>query len=399
VLADVKKSCDLPLDANLRTLHLTHTLSAYAELAGTASTEGWSHVEFLAAIAAGEVAHRARWLADRRVRRAGFPFLKSVDDFDFSGQTRVSPSTMSFALSSDFVTKGHSIILSGQRGSGKTHLAVAVAQRAIQNGFVARYTTAAALAAKLATASRRNRFGAVLRTFTRPGVLVIDDIGRPDCDTDGGHLLFLVVKDRCLLGRAMILSVRESLATWASVLQRSERRRRTRTEAVDIFDRVLERAKLLRLEGPSRRATRIRETLASAGVALGPRATGAVLVVDLRRRRVTYRGRTIPTRPPDNLQLQPLLALAALARRPGEVVSMSQIAEDMVRLGALRRRALVPDARDLRYKLLHPFRLALRGVATRKEVDRLVETIPGVGLRLNAPGRVEIIEANVDQAA
>lgn len=108
-----------------------------------------------------------------------------------------------------------------------------------------------------------------------------------------------------------------------------------------------------------------------------------LLVVDLRERRVTFRGREIPTRPPNNLQRQPLLALAVLAERAGQTVTMADLAEGMFRLGGLRKRPVAPDARDLRYKLLRPFKKALDGAASVGELERLVESVPGVGLRLN----------------
>jgi helicase len=110
------------------------------------------------------------------------------------------------------------------------------------------------------------------------------------------------------------------------------------------------------------------------------------LVVDLREQRVIYRGHVIPTRPPNHLQRQPLLALAVLADRAGEVVSMAEIAEGMFKLGALRKRPVSPDARDLRYKLQRPFKRALTGTGLEAEVATLFETVPGIGLRLNVPG-------------
>jgi len=119
-----------------------------------------------------------------------------------------------------------------------------------------------------------------------------------------------------------------------------------------------------------------------------------VLIVDLVERRVAYRGVAIPTRPPRNLQKQPLLALAALATRAGQVMAAADLAREMERVGGLGRRLVAPDARDLRYKMLAPFRHALQPTTVpRDEIDRLIETVAGVGLRLNAPGAVLVIAA------
>jgi len=115
------------------------------------------------------------------------------------------------------------------------------------------------------------------------------------------------------------------------------------------------------------------------------------LVVDLRERRVTYRGRAIPTKPPNNLQRQPLLALAVLAGRAGEVLTMAEVAEGMFKLGGLRKRPIAPDAKDLRYKLQRPFKRALTGTDLEADVAQLFETMPGLGLRLNLGGVAQVI--------
>jgi hypothetical protein len=125
-----------------------------------------------------------------------------------------------------------------------------------------------------------------------------------------------------------------------------------------------------------------------------PVTIAPILIVDLVERRVAYRGVDIPTRPPHNLQKQPLLALAALATHAGQAVAVTDLAREMERVGGLGRRLVAPEARDLRYKMLSPFRHALQPTSVpRDEVDRLIETVPGVGLRLNAPGAVLVIAA------
>jgi hypothetical protein len=117
------------------------------------------------------------------------------------------------------------------------------------------------------------------------------------------------------------------------------------------------------------------------------------LFVDLRELRVTYRGHEIPTRPPNHLQRQPLLALAVLASKPGETLSMAEVAKGMFALGGLRKKPIAPDARDLRYKLLRVFRKALKGAIGTDEIERLVESVSGMGLRLNVTGSVELVVA------
>jgi hypothetical protein len=124
-----------------------------------------------------------------------------------------------------------------------------------------------------------------------------------------------------------------------------------------------------------------------------------ILVVDLRERRVTYRGREIRTRSPHHLQRAPLLALAVLASRAGQVVTAAELAEGMRELGGLHKKVVEPDTRDLRYKMLEPFRKALAGVVDSMELELLVKSVTSTGLRLTIPGRARVISAAGRKAA
>jgi len=134
---------DQDLDGLIKRLHLANTRRAWRELTRRAEQEEWCYRDFLALLISEEVAHRQQTRLTRLVRRARFPFLKTIDDFNFMYQSTVRLSLLGSALAPDFVTEGRCIIFGGQTGRGKTHLAVAIAYRAIQNGFDARCVTAA----------------------------------------------------------------------------------------------------------------------------------------------------------------------------------------------------------------------------------------------------------------
>jgi len=236
----------LDLDGLLRRLHLPTVRRLYPELAHRAEGESLAYREFLAVLLAEEVAHRAQTRIQRCVHRAHFPFLKTVDEYDFTFQSGVRLSLLGSALSADFITQGQSLIFSGPSGTGKTHLAIAIAYRAIQNGFDALFTTATALIEDLSAATRAGKLRPVLPTYTHPAVLVIDEVGYLGYGPDAANVLFQVVNDRYLHQRPMIFTTNKPLAAWGRVLHDADL-------AEAILDRVLERGRHLELRGRSYR--------------------------------------------------------------------------------------------------------------------------------------------------
>src|SRR5712691_2001675 len=235
---------DYELDALLKRLHLASARRIWPRLVERAEKEEWSYRDFLGILVAEEIAQRQQTRLQRLSRRAVFPFLKTIDDFDFTYQSTLRLSLLGSALSSDFITEGRCLILSGKPGRGKTHLAVAIAYRAIQNGFDAVFTTAAQLIDELSAAFRGGGLAAALTPYTHPALLVVDEVGYLTYGTDAANMLFHVVNDRHRRKRSMIFTTNKSLNAWGRVLHDEDL-------AQAIIDRVLERGRLLTLDGPS----------------------------------------------------------------------------------------------------------------------------------------------------
>lgn len=237
---------DVQLDALLKRLHLANARRAWRELVLRAEREEWNYRDFLALLVSEEIAQRQQTRIARMVRRARFPFLKTIDDFNFTYQSTVRLSLLGSALAPDFVTEGRCLILGGKPGRGKTHLAVAMAYRAIQNGFDALFVTAAELIDELSAAFRRGELAGALARYLHPAVLVVDEIGYLTYGTDAANMLFHVVNDRHRKKRAMIFTTNKPLAGWGHVLHDEDL-------AHAIVDRILERGRMLILDGPSMR--------------------------------------------------------------------------------------------------------------------------------------------------
>lgn len=235
---------EIDVDALLKRLHLPTMRRLYADYAVRAAAEGWSHRDYLARLVAEEVAHRNDTRIDKAARRAHFPFIKTIESFDFVFQSSLRLQQLGPYLGPELVSEGRNLVLSGRPGRGKTHLAVAIGYRAIQNGFTARFVGASALIDELGAASRAGTLREATAAWVEPAVLIVDEIGYLAHAQDAANVLFGVVDQRYLHKKPLILTTNKKLSTWGEVLHDHDL-------AEVILDRVLERGQHLVLGGRS----------------------------------------------------------------------------------------------------------------------------------------------------
>ena len=238
------------LDNFLKRLHLANARRVWRDLIQRAEKEQWTHGRLLQTLFEEEVAHRRATRLTRAVRAASFPFLRTVEEFDFTYQSTLRLTTIGSLLAPDFVTEGRAAILLGKPGRGKTHLAIAIAYRALQNGFDALFTTAAELIDELSAASREGRMRDALEKYLKPHVLVVDEVGYLTYGPDAANVLYHVVNERNTRRHALVFTTNKHPKRWGDVLHDDDL-------AEAIVDRILERGRLLRLDGPSIRTKHI----------------------------------------------------------------------------------------------------------------------------------------------
>ncbi len=243
----------MDLDAMLKRLHLPTVRRLYAELEEQAEAQEMGYRDYLALLMAEEIAHRAQTRIQRSVRKARFPFLGTIEDFDFTFQTSVRLGLLGSFLGPELVSEGRNLILSGPTGTGKTRLAVGIAYRAIQNGFEARFTTAVQLIEELSNAARSGRLTEALHDYLHPHVLVVDEVGYLTLRDNAANVLFQVVNERYLSRKPMVFTTNKPLAAWGVVLHDPDL-------AEALLDRVLERGRHLQLRGPSYRTRHHKQT-------------------------------------------------------------------------------------------------------------------------------------------
>lgn len=234
------------LDQGLTRLRLPTVRRMYAEVFEEAEKEGWTHREVLEQLVGEEIAHRVETRIMRSTRKAKFPFVKTIEEFDFQFQTSVKRTMLGRFLGPELVTGGRTLVLLGEPGRGKTHLAIAIAYKAIQNGYDARFVTAAQLLNDMHAAIRDGTPNEMLAEFVDPDVLVIDELGYLSYAADAANSLFQVVDQRYLACKPIIITTNKDPDSWGGVLHDPDL-------ANAIVDRLQERGDVIRLKGKSYR--------------------------------------------------------------------------------------------------------------------------------------------------
>jgi DNA replication protein DnaC len=233
------------IKTDLGYLQLDKAAERFATLADDARTHDWTHIEYLARLLAEETdATRNRRLA-ARLRYARFPFRKTTDDFDFEFQPTVDRKLVDDLATLRFVEENRPVIFLGQPGCGKTHLAVALAIRAVEAGWRGYFTTADDMCRHLVAASVDGTLTSKLKTYTAPTVLVIDDVGLlPLPDRRASAVFFQVVNTRYEKGHPTIVTTNRGLPDWGEIFGDS-------VVAAAILDRLMHRAVVFNIRGPS----------------------------------------------------------------------------------------------------------------------------------------------------
>jgi DNA replication protein DnaC len=239
-----------PLEAGLRRLHLPSVRQRYAALEQEARLGGWSYGEYLERLVEEELSHRREKRIAQLVRRAGFPFLKTLEEFDFTFQQTIQRKMLGPYLGCELVSGGRSLILWGPSGVGKTALTIALAYKAIQHGARALFVTCTELIGHLVQERAKGQWDAALQRFLEPEVLVIDEVGYLTYGPYAANMLFPVVDKRYLAGnRPMLLTTNKNPQQWGAVLHDTDL-------SAAILDRLLHRGEVLKVGGPSYRQHR-----------------------------------------------------------------------------------------------------------------------------------------------
>jgi DNA replication protein DnaC len=233
------------LAVDLKELKLPSVAALWARLAEEALRKRQVPQEYLADLMHAEVSDRRERRIARLIREAHFPVLKTLDGFDFAAQASVDRDAVLELVDARFLTEHHNVVLIGEVGTGKTHLAIALGLSACQHEHRVRFFTAAELANVLVEAKEQGKLARKLEQLARYELIVLDELGYVPFDKLGADLLFSFVS-RVYERRSLIVTTNLPFARWSEVFLDA-------TAAAAVIDRVVHHATILKTEGESYR--------------------------------------------------------------------------------------------------------------------------------------------------
>lgn len=227
-------------------LNLLHLEAALPHLLDQARTEQWTYETLVERALFSEVQGREQKALARRLKAARIPCKKTLDGFEFAFQPALSQRRLRELADLSFVRTGTNLVFLGPPGTGKTHLSLALADRALEAGYSVLFTTLADLARTLESASHPGLVRQRLRRYIAPSLLVIDEVGYTRLSPEQSHQFFELVAARYEHG-SIILTSNTSFAGWGNLLGGDE------VLATALLDRLLHHAEVISISGRSYR--------------------------------------------------------------------------------------------------------------------------------------------------
>ncbi len=233
------------LEHYLKQLKLPTMLREYAKLASVCQSERADYQTFLLRLSEREVHDRELRAAERRVKDAKFPVVKTLDTFDFQAQPSINQELIRELIRGEYMDRCENVLLIGNSGTGKSHLATGLAFAACQQGRRVRFFTATGLVTQLLEKREDRQLQRFQKQLERLHLIVLDELGYVPFSKTGAELLFEVVS-RAYERTSLVVTTNLPFEAWTEVMG-------TERLTGALLDRLTHRIHILEANGESYR--------------------------------------------------------------------------------------------------------------------------------------------------
>ncbi len=209
------------------------------------SIEAATHQEFLYKILLEEIKRRNEAKRVRYLNTAGFYSIKTFEGYRFDEVKLPAALSPDSIKSGDFIDRKENLVLYGNVGTGKTHMATAIGVNACNAGKEVKFFRTAALVNYLSEQKSKGNLTKVLKAINKADLLILDEWGYVPLERDGARLLFQVISD-CYEKRSVILTTNQEFSKWITVFYDEQM-------TASIIDRIVHYGHLIIFDGPSNR--------------------------------------------------------------------------------------------------------------------------------------------------
>ncbi len=221
------------------------TVSRYEEVLRQAEEQGWGYEQFLCELMSREVEQRQLNQQVRRMRAARFPLKKSLDDFDFKNLPHVEEAVVWQLATGEFIDRHENIIMIGNPGTGKTHLAIGLGIRLCKQKYKVLFYTAANLITELVEARDDQRLSRLEQKLEKVDLLIVDELSYLTFSKSQSELLFHVLSIRNERG-SVIITTNLEFSRWGELFPDS-------MLTAALIDRLTHHAHILNMNAESYR--------------------------------------------------------------------------------------------------------------------------------------------------